>query len=147
MVFFEQQLIDSVVTDPIYMWQMDVGFIDVDSPKGRSGMRQTYMSMSQFIIRYVRELGVISIQDACKKLGSVPAQHFMLEDRGTLEVGKYADINVFDINELKINSTFTDPMKYSTGMYYVFVNGKAVVKEGKLTGLRAGKVLRHLPKK
>ena len=146
-VFFEQQLIDSVVTDPIYMWQMDVGFIDVDSPKGRSGMRQTYMSMSQFIIRYVRELGVISIQDACKKLGSVPAQHFMLEDRGTLEVGKYADINVFDINELKINSTFTDPMKYSTGMYYVFVNGKAVVKEGKLTGLRAGKVLRHLPKK
>lgn len=146
-VFFEQQLIDSVVTDPIYMWQMDVGFIDVDSPKGRSGMRQTYMSMSQFIIRYVRELGVISIQDACKKLGSVPAQHFMLEDRGTLEVGKYADINVFDINELKINSTFTDPMKYSTGMYYVFVNGKAVVKEGKLTGLRAGKVLRHFPKK
>ena len=146
-VFFEQQLIDSVVTDPIYMWQMDVGFIDLDNPKGRSGMRQTYMSMSQFIIRYVRELGVISIQDACKKLGSVPAQHFMLEDRGTLEVGKYADINVFDINELKINSTFTDPMKYSTGMYYVFVNGKAVVKEGKLTGLRAGKVLRHLPKK
>ncbi len=146
-VFFEQQLIDSVVTDPIYMWQMDVGFVDLDNPKGRVGMRQTYMSMSQFIIRYVRELGVISIQDACRKLGSVPAQHFMLEDRGTLEVGKYADINVFDINALKINSTFTEPMQYSTGMDYVFVNGKPVIAEGAFTNARAGRVLRHLPKR
>ena len=145
-VFFEQQLIDSVVTDPIYMWQMDVGFADPENPHARSTMRQAYMSMSQFIIRYVRELGVISIQDACKKLGSVPAQHFMLEGRGTLEVGKYADVNVFDINALKINSTFDDPMHFSTGMDYVFVNGVPAVLKGELTGARAGKVLRHLPK-
>jgi len=105
------------------------------------------MSMSQFIIRYVRELGAISIQDACKKLGQVPAQHFMLEDRGTLEVGKYADINVFDINELKINSTFEDVMHYSSGMDYVFVNGVPAIEKGEIKGTRSGKVLRHLPKK
>ena len=145
-VFFEQQLIDSVVTDPIYMWQMDVNFAREDDDDPSTLTRQTFMSMSQFIVRFVRELGVISIQDACKKLGSVPAAHFMLENRGTLEVGKYADINVFDINELKINSTFEKPDQYSTGMYYVFVNGVPVIEKGVLTGARAGKVLRHLPK-
>ena len=103
--------------------------------------------MSQFIIRYVRELGVISIQDAVKKVGMIPAQHFALEGRGVLEAGKFADINVFDINALKINSTFSEPCKYSDGMDYVIVNGTPVIAKGEYTGAKAGRVLRHLPKK
>lgn len=144
-VFFEQQLIDSVIRDPIYMWQMDVGFGREGGNNKAERNVQTFMSMSHFIIRYVRELGVISLADACKKLGTVPAEHYRLVDRGTLRVGNYADVNVFDLNALKINATFTEPAAYSTGMDWVLVNGTPIVADGKLTGARPGKVLRHLP--
>ena len=138
-------MIDSVVTDPIYMWQTDTNLYD-DTP-GNGGRLLDFMSMTQFFARYVRDLGVISIQDAVKKVGSVPAQHFALEGRGVLEPGKYADINIFNIHELKINASFSEPCKYSEGMDYVLVNGVPVIAKGKYTGERAGRVLRHLPKK
>ena len=144
-VFHEQILVDSVVKDPIYMWQTDTNVYPED-PNGTAGVHN-FMSMSQFFVRYVRELGAISIEEAVKKVGSVPAQHFMLEDRGVLEVGKYADINVFNIHELKIRASFWDPCRYSEGMDYVIVNGKPVIAKGKYTGERSGKVLRHLPHK
>ena len=144
-VFFEQQLIDSVVTDPIYMWQTDS---TVTSETGHISKIttnvQNYMSMSYFFIRYVRDLRVISIQDACKKVGMTPAHHFRLEKRGTLEIGNYADINVFDLNALKINATFADPCKYSTGMDYVIINGVPVIANGEIQHQHAGRVLRHL---
>ena len=89
---------------------------------------------------------MISIQDAVKKVGMIPAQHFMLEGRGVLAPGNYADINVFNIHDLKINATFSEPCKYSEGMDYVLVNGVPVIAKGKYTGERAGRVLRHLPK-
>ena len=143
-VFHEQILIDSVGTDPIYMWQTDTGVYD-ETPG--VGSIIDYMSMTHFFARYVRDLGVISIQDAVKKVGSVPAQHFMLEGRGVLEVGNYADINVFNIYDLKENATFTDPNHYSDGMDYVIVNGKPIIAKGEFTGDRNGRVLRHLPKK
>ena len=144
-VFHEQILIDSVVNDPIYMWQTDTNLFD-DTP-GNGGRLLDFMSMTQFFARYVRDLGVISIQDAVKKVGSVPAQHFALEGRGVLQPGNYADINVFNIHELKINASFSEPCKYSEGMDYVLVNGVPVIAEGKYTGKRSGRVLRHLPKK
>jgi N-acyl-D-aspartate/D-glutamate deacylase len=144
-VFGEQILVDSVISDPIYMWQTDSDLYD-ETP-GNGGRRHDFMSMSQFIIRYVRELGAISIQDAVKKVGMIPAQHFMLEGRGVLEVGNYADINVFNLYDLKENSTFPDPCHYSDGMDYVLVNGVPVIAKGEFTGAREGRVLRHLPKK
>ena len=144
-VFHEQILIDSVVTDPIYMWQTDSEVFD-DQP-GNGGTILDFMSMTHFFGRYVRDLGVISIQDAVKKVGSVPAQHFMLEGRGVLQPGNYADINVFNLYELKENATFPDPCHYSSGMDYVIVNGKPVIANGEYTGERSGRVLRHLPKK
>ena len=143
-VFHEQILIDSVVTDPIYMWQTDTGVYEENPGEGSI---IDYMSMTHFFARYVRDLGVISIQDAVKKVGSVPAQHFMLEGRGVLEVGKYADINVFNIYDLKENATLTDPYHYSSGMDYVIVNGQPVIAKGEYTGARCGRVLRHLPRK
>ena len=145
--FNEQILVDSVVKDPIYMWQTDSFCTPETGPVADAVANiQNYISMTYFITRYVRDIKAISIQDACKKLGSIPAQHFMLEGRGTLEAGKYADINVFDINELKINATFAEVNKFCSGMDYVIVNGVPVVAKGQHTMARAGKVLRHLPK-
>ena len=147
-VFHEQTMIDSVVRDPIYLWMTDARAANEtgDVAKLVNNM-QDYMSMTYFFTRYVRDLGVISIEKAVEKASGLAAKHYRLEDRGTLEVGKYADINVFDINELKINASFTEPCKYCTGMDYVLVNGTPVIEKGEFNGKRAGRVLRHLPKK
>ena len=126
------------------MWQTDSTVSTDDA--GEKANVLDYISMIYFFTRYVRDLGVISIEDAVKKVGSVPAQHFMLEKRGVLEAGNFADINVFDIHALKINATLTDPCHYSEGMDYVLVNGVPVIERGEYTGKRPGRVLRHLPK-
>ena len=102
--------------------------------------------MIYFFTRYVRDLGAISMEQAVAKATGLAAKHYRLKDRGVLEAGCYADINVFDIHELEIHATFTDPCRYCTGMDYVLVNGVPVIEKGVYTGARAGRVLRHLPK-
>ena len=143
----EETMIDSVVKDPIYLWQTDSRVTVEKGPLAEcTGNIQNYMSMIYFFVHYVRELGVISIEDAVKKVGSMPAQHFMLEKRGVLLEGNFADINVFDLNELNINATFAEVNRYCSGMDYVIVNGVPVIAKGEHTGARSGRVLRHLPR-
>ena len=148
-MFREQTQIDSVIKDPIYLWQTDtrVSTDGSDGPLITRNNIQDYMSMLHFFVRYVRELGVISIEDAVCKATSRPAEFYRLENRGMLMPGFYADVNVFDLNELKINATFTNPRQYCSGMDYVIVNGTPVIAKGEHTKARAGRVLRHLPKK
>ena len=143
-VFHEQTLIDTVINDPIYLWQGDNRTSAEHEPfKTIANDIRYFMSMLYFFTRYVKELEVISLEDAVKKVGSMAAHHFRLEKRGSLEVGNYADINVFALEDLKINATFQNPTQYCSGMDYVIVNGTPVIVEGKHTGSRPGRVLRH----
>ena len=147
-VFREQTMIDSVVTDPIYMWQSDsTTTVETGELARQTANVQNYMSITYFFTRYVRDLGAISIEQAVRKATSMPAKHFHLDGRGVLAAGNYADINVFDLNALKIHSTFTDVCRCSSGMDYVLVNGVPVIAGGEHTHARAGRTLRHLPKK
>ena len=73
----------------------------------------------------------------------MPAEHYRLSKRGILKEGYFADINVFDIENLKINSDFNNPCLYSEGFDWVIVNGKPVIKNGEHTGKRPGKILRR----
>lgn len=143
-VFHEQIMIDSVVKDPIYMWMTDASTTGNEHPI-LPPMRNTqyYMSMMYFFVRYVRELGSISIEKAVHKVTGMPASHYRLKNRGILKEGNFADINVFDLDNLKINSTFADPCRYSEGFDWVIVNGIPVVRDSKHTGNRPGKVLRR----
>ncbi len=142
--FREQTMIDSVVRDPLYMWMSDSMVTVEEGPLARNTANlQNYMSMTYFFTRYVRELKAISVEKALMKVSSVPARHYKLEKRGVLSEGYYADINVFDLDNLKINADFTRVNKYSTGMDYVIVNGVPVIKDGEHTGARSGKVLRR----
>ena len=142
--FREQTMIDSVVKDPIYLWMTDAtGTVEEGPLAKQTANVQNYMSMTYFFTRYVRDLKAISIEKALMKVASVPAQHYQLKKRGVLAEGYYADINVFDIEELKVNADFVHPNKYSTGMDYVIVNGVPVIAKGEHTGARSGKVLRH----
>lgn len=145
-VFYEQTMIDSVVKDPIYLWQTDIHTAAEEGP-AKTGNMQDYMSMMYYFVRYVRELGAISIEQAVCKATSRAAKHFNIKKRGLLAEGNFADINVFDLNELKINATFSNPCRYSEGMDYVLVNGVPVIVRGKHTGKRPGRTLRNLPVK
>ena len=142
--FNEQTMIDSVVRDPIYLWMTDSMVTVEDGPLAKNTTNlQNYMSMTYFFTRYVRDLKAIPIEKAMMKVTSIPAQHYGLEKRGVIVEGYYADINVFNLDELKVNGDFVSPNKYSTGMDYVIVNGVPVIAKGTHTLARSGKVLRH----
>ncbi len=92
--------------------------------------------------KYVREEKLLTLEEAVRKMTSRSAARVGLSDRGILRPGMAADVTVFDPETIRDVSTFEDPNHYSVGVRYVFVNGRAVVDEGKVTAERPGRVLR-----
>ncbi len=102
-----------------------------------------YGNNARVLARYVRELKVLRLEDAIRKMTSLPATTFRIEGRGLLREGNWADIVVFDPDKVRDVSTFTDPHHYSEGFRHVLVNGVPVIQNDQLTAARPGKVLRH----
>lgn len=102
-----------------------------------------YGNNARVLGRYVRELKLIPLEDAIRKMTALPAQTFRLQDRGELKPGAWADIVVFDPAKVADPATFDDPHHYAVGFSDVFVNGVAVIADGKLTSARPGQMLRH----
>ncbi len=100
-----------------------------------------YGTNARVLGKYVREEKVISLEDAIRRMTSLPAQKFQLQDRGLLLPGYAADIVIFDEKEVKDISTFEKPHAYSKGFRYVIVNGGLTVDNEKHNGTRAGKAL------
>jgi len=100
-----------------------------------------YGTNARVLSKYVREEKVISLEEAIRRMTSLPAQKFQLSDRGLLKTGFAADIVIFDENEVKDLSTFDKPHAYSKGFHYVIVNGQLTVENEKHTGVRSGKAL------
>lgn len=100
-----------------------------------------YGTNARVLARYVREQNVLSLEEAVRRMTSLPAQKFELHDRGLLQPGFAADIVVFDPNTVQDQSTFEKPHAYTTGFQYVLVNGVLTVDNGKHTGARSGKAL------
>lgn len=92
--------------------------------------------------KYVRQEKTISLEEAIRRMTSLPAQKFQLSDRGLLKEGYAADIVIFDEKEVEDLSTFEKPHAYSKGFNYVIVNGAVVVENGNHLGTRSGKALR-----
>ena len=103
---------------------------------------RAYGSFPRIIGRYVRD-GVLRLEEAVRKMTSMPAQTFGLLDRGLLRPGMCADISVFDPDTVIDKATYQDPHQFPEGIEYVIVNGKVTVEGGEHTGARAGQVLRH----
>jgi N-acyl-D-amino-acid deacylase len=99
-------------------------------------------SFPRILGRYVRDEHLLRLEEAVRKMTSLPAARVGLVDRGTLRPGAFADVTVFDPATIRDVSTFESPRHYATGVRYVFVNGNAVVAEGRLTAERPGRVLR-----
>lgn len=100
-----------------------------------------YGTNARVLGKYVREEKVISLEEAVRRMTSLPAQKFQLNDRGLLREGFAADILVFDEKTVKDLSTFDKPHAYSTGFKYVIVNGVLTVENEKHLGVRAGQAL------
>jgi N-acyl-D-aspartate/D-glutamate deacylase len=92
---------------------------------------------------YVRERGLLRLEDAVRKMTSLNAAKAGLRDRGLLRVGQYADITVFDPAKVIDRSTYTEPFAYNEGIEYVIVNGRLVLDRGRHVGARPGRALRR----
>lgn len=100
-----------------------------------------YGTNARVLAEYVREQKVISLEEAIRRMTSLPAQKFQLHDRGLLADGYAADIVVFDENKVKDASTYDHPHAYSLGFQYVIVNGQLTVENEKHLGTKAGQAL------
>jgi N-acyl-D-amino-acid deacylase len=92
---------------------------------------------------YVRERGVLKLEDAVRKMTSLNAAKVGLHDRGLLRAGSFADVTLFDPDTVIDRSTYTAPFAYNEGIEYVIVNGRVVLDRGKHTGASPGRALRH----
>jgi N-acyl-D-aspartate/D-glutamate deacylase len=114
-----------------------------DGPLSGSHLHpRAYGSMARILGRYVREEGLMSLEQAIRKASSLPAQVLGIRDRGLLRGGFYADLVIYDPKTVIDKASFEQPNQYSSGIDYVLVNGEVVVEKGKVTGARPGKVLR-----
>ena len=100
-----------------------------------------YGTNARVLGKYVRDEKVLSLEEAIRRMTSLPAQKFRLADRGLLRTGMAADIVIFNEKEVQDLATFEKPHQYARGFQYVIVNGGLVVENGKHTGVRTGKPL------
>ncbi len=103
---------------------------------------RAYGSFPRILGKYVREERILSLEDAIRKMTSLPAQRVGLKNRGLLKPGFFADVVLFDPNTITDKATFENPHQYSEGIRLVLVNGMPVWEEGKFTGNLPGRILR-----
>lgn len=124
---------------PFNMFASDAGIrlfgSGVPHPRG-------YGTNARVLSKYVREEKVITLEEAIRRMTSLPAQKFQLKDRGLLREGMMADIVIFDPKSVRDLSTYEKPHQYSTGFSFVLVNGIVTVDNGRHTGMRGGLTLK-----
>lgn len=101
-----------------------------------------YGTFTRVLEKYVREEKILTIGEAIARMTKLPADALGLNEKGRLEIGADADINVFSLENIHENATYADPKQLSSGMDTIFVGGVKAVSNGKLTGLRNGTVLK-----
>jgi N-acyl-D-aspartate/D-glutamate deacylase len=103
---------------------------------------RAYGNFARLLGKYVREEKVLPLEEAIRRLTWLPARNLKLQWRGLLDVGYFADIVAFDPLAIQDHATFDHPHQYATGMVHVFVNGTQVLKDGRHTGAKPGRVVR-----
>ncbi|HUK28710.1 MAG TPA: amidohydrolase family protein, partial [Candidatus Acidoferrales bacterium] len=104
---------------------------------------RAYGTFPRVIAKYVREHAILKLEDAIRKMTSLPANRIGLQDRGRIQEGFWADLVIFDYNHITDRSTYDQPNLYPDGIEYVLINGEVVVKKGEHLGRLPGKILRR----
>ncbi|MGB2907590.1 MAG: D-aminoacylase [Candidatus Aminicenantaceae bacterium] len=102
---------------------------------------RNYGTFPRVIAHYVKNRGVLKLDEAIRKMTSLPAAAFRLQKRGRLEEGFFADITIFDFQRFSDQATFSSPHQYSRGLEFVIVNGETVVEHDQHTGKLPGRVI------
>lgn len=105
---------------------------------------RSYGANARVLAEFVRKRGLLTLEDAVRRMTSLPARTFGLRDRGLVREGFAADLVLFDPARVQDKATFENPHQFSEGFDYVLVNGVAIVGEGKLTNARPGRILRRV---
>jgi N-acyl-D-amino-acid deacylase len=131
--------VSNIMKVPFNMIASDAGIriLGSGSPHPRG-----YGTNARVLGKYVREKKIISLEEAIRRMTTLPARKFNIENRGIIREGAIADIVVFDENTVTDMATFEQPHQLSAGFSYVLVNGQVTVDQGKHIGTRAGKVIR-----
>lgn len=133
----------TAVSNPIVTFGSDSEEQAEDGPLSKSRAHpRAFGTFPRVLGFYVREQHAMRLEEAVRKMTSLAASRVGLMDRGILRPGAFADVAVFDPNTIKDVATFNDPMHYSLGVKYVFVNGRPVVWDGSITEERPGRPLR-----
>jgi N-acyl-D-aspartate/D-glutamate deacylase len=143
-VFFHhsEQDMQVVLKQPWTSIGSDGAAVSPDGPTGRSHPHPRYYGTFPRVLgRYVRELHVLTLPDAVRKMTSLNADKIGLKDRGRLREGMAADVTIFDADRVMDRATFENPHQYPVGIEYVIVNGAVTVDRGQHTGALAGRVL------
>ncbi len=104
---------------------------------------RAYGTFPRVLGKYVREEKLLSLEQAVRKMTSLPAGKIGLQDRGIIREGSWADLAIFDAGTIIDKATFAEPHQYAEGIKYVLVNGQLVIDNGNSTGVRPGKILRR----
>ena len=125
----------------------DYGGMAVDGPLAAEGSAhpRAFGSTARILGHYVRDEHLFPVEEAVRKMTSLPARRLNLEDRGLVRAGMKADLVVFDPATVRDTATFEKPFQYPEGMPYVVVNGQLVLDNGKRTKARPGRPLLHSP--
>jgi N-acyl-D-amino-acid deacylase len=100
-----------------------------------------YGNFANLLGRYVRDEKIIPLEEAVRRLTSLPASNLHIADRGLLKSGYFADVVVFDPATIAAPATYEKPRQYATGVVHLFVNGKQVLRDGEHTGAKPGMVV------
>jgi N-acyl-D-amino-acid deacylase len=104
---------------------------------------RTYGTYARVLQRYVREQGLLRLEEAIRKLSSYPARRLSIPDRGEIREGVWADVVVFDEDTITENATYPEPLQLASGVSYVAVNGTLILDQCRHTGATPGRALRH----
>jgi len=132
--------VERVLRDPDSIIASDSWVSDPEAP-GKCHPR-AYGTFPRLIGRYARERGLMSLEEAVRKISGLPAAKIGLKDRGLIAPGMKADLTLFDPERFLDTATYADPKRYPAGLHTVVINGKIVVENGENSGIRPGRVIR-----
>jgi N-acyl-D-amino-acid deacylase len=135
----EEEDVKQVISSPLSLIISDSWTTSPD--EGGKPHPRAYGTFPRFLRIYVTEGRILTIEEAIRKITSLPASRIRLKGRGLIKEGFWADIVLFDPVEIKDNSTYQDPHRYPSGMKYVIVNGGIAVDNGKPTYAKYGKII------
>ena len=141
--FMSEENVERKISLPWVSFASDAGSIATEGVFLESNPHpRAYGNFARLLGKYVREERIIPLEEAIRRMTSLPASNLKLKGRGSLEPGSFADVVIFDPQKIQDHASYDNPHQYSTGVIHVLVNGRQVLENGEHTGATPGRVLR-----